>query len=875
MKKFFLLLLTSLSLVSLAGAWPGSNPSRVVLQAFWWDYWNNNYQNGWYNYLTELAPRLKSMGVDAVWIPPTSKGGGGTNDVGYGIFDHYDLGDKYQKGNVKTRLGTKDEYLRMVAVMHANGIDVIQDVVLNHSNGTGGLGAVEGNDKGGKDPNAISGWDEDNPWKNFRYTSFATPATDESKNDYLNRSGRWFKNWQNFNRSGSPNWGFNDYSYPLHKEMFGPDISYSQSSINTNGARSTAATYGLATIYDPNQSAGYMKQQAIEWGVWMKKQSGIDGVRLDATKHFEWDVTEAFLYNLQWGSGFYGSKKTWANGGDNMWAVAEYIPEGGQPSMENHIDGVQGRTGTFDFNLRDQVYNMVSGDGFYDVSAIPGGQISSVYRNRTVNFVNNHDTFRPRLNNGNYAGWYDGVHEASEPDDYPQDPDKWEDSNELRKHIDPFGRLVPAAYALSAAVDGSLQVFFEDVFNISNSNRFNHNPTLSDNANLPARGKIANIIWAKRAIVWETAAYKVRTSEAGVFFNPGSSKNDLIAIERSGKAVIAVNDNGSSDQSAWIDTDFQPGTQIKDYSGNTGYTYTVDASKRIQVIVPKAVKDAQGNVTGGYVIIAKTGFDGFTFNPVSRTTTQEWEMAEDLGDSHVNSLKQGGAVKPFLWYGSIQSSLTKQPMQYVGKVFAKGGTTVTIEVKSSDPGKNLFAQIPYQYRPAPGVIVQQPFFYYTLKSGSGQGSFSFTYTPTSDGWVSIGVGNNDIGTIGSNTKIPAFVKVTYTAPSTVNTKLFAKEDATETSNPDTETPSEFSLEPNFPNPFNPSTTLKFTLPSDMHVKIVVFNALGQQVSTVADQDFKAGKNAVNFEANNLSTGVYFYKVITTAGTKTGKMMLMK
>lgn len=46
---------------------------KVVLQAFWWDYYNSNYTDQWANYLAELAPRLKSMGIDAIWIPPTPK----------------------------------------------------------------------------------------------------------------------------------------------------------------------------------------------------------------------------------------------------------------------------------------------------------------------------------------------------------------------------------------------------------------------------------------------------------------------------------------------------------------------------------------------------------------------------------------------------------------------------------------------------------------------------------------------------------------------------------------------------------------------------------------------------------------------------------
>ena len=92
---------------------------KTVFQGFWWDYWNGNFPNGWANYLTELAPRLKAAGFNAVWLPPVYKNGS-TGSVGYSPFDMYDLGDKYQKGggspDVRTRVGTKDELLRLIAV---------------------------------------------------------------------------------------------------------------------------------------------------------------------------------------------------------------------------------------------------------------------------------------------------------------------------------------------------------------------------------------------------------------------------------------------------------------------------------------------------------------------------------------------------------------------------------------------------------------------------------------------------------------------------------------------------------------------------------------------------------------------------------------
>jgi hypothetical protein len=150
---------------------------KATLQAFWWDYKNDNYPFSWSNYLTEMAPRLKSMGFDAIWIPPSYKNQA-PSWVGYGPMDHYDLGDKFQKGapNVYTGMGTKDELLRMIAVMHANGIEVVQDVVLNHVDGAGTATGA-----GGQDPEPTYSLVTNSGFKNFRYACYATPAIDEQQ----------------------------------------------------------------------------------------------------------------------------------------------------------------------------------------------------------------------------------------------------------------------------------------------------------------------------------------------------------------------------------------------------------------------------------------------------------------------------------------------------------------------------------------------------------------------------------------------------------------------------------------------------------------------------------------------------------------------
>lgn len=89
------------------------------------------------------------------------------------------------------------------------------------------------------------------------------------------------------------------------------------------------------------------------------------------------------------------------------------------------------------------------------------------------------------------------------------------------------------------------------------------------------------------------------------------------------------------------------------------------------------------------------------------------------------------------------------------------------------------------------------------------------------------------------------------------------------------TPENYSLEQNYPNPFNPSTTIKFRIPENSFVSLKVYNVLGKEVATLVNEEKNAGIFEVNFNANNLSSGVYFYKLETGNFVKTNKMILLK
>ena len=710
----------------------GQDTKKIVLQGFWWDFKNNNYPQGWANYLSDLSPRLRKMGIDAVWVPVNQKNAN-PSSVGYSPFDHYDLGDKFQKSNLKTPFGDKDEYLRMVGVMHRNGIDVVQDIVLNHIDGAG-----SGSGFGGVDSAGLTFYSSNRPgsnyqditvdptggFKNFRYVSFTTPATTETRSNYLARNGRWPKNWQNFNPGpGDTRFSGDD----LSRITFGPDVAFYPNSI------------GLSSIstFNPVQESDYMRKRAREWMIWLRKQTGIDGYRLDAIKHFPASVCEDIIWNLQNNAGF-------ASGTDQMFTVGEWV--GGKTELDAWVDAVQGRAGTFDFGLRGfnnspGFYGMVYGLGNYDLSNLPGIQQDRRYR--TAPFINNHDTFRPSQpsagsptlqTNGNY------------PVDGSGNPRRWTSGSELSPNIDPREPRLTAAYAIMMSMDGHPNIFFEDLFDVGTTGkRYIHFP--QSETDLPVRQSIANIIKCHKKFDFKSGAYRVRSAEQTVFFD-GSTAQDLIVFERSAKAIIAVTDNFTTNQAAWIDCDFAVGTVLKDYTGNFADVTVVTRPNgvpggRVRVQAPRCNGSANNTINKGVAIYALKSQEAF-FNqpfPISnRTTTHEWELADDLGDSNPKSLRQGGALP--------NRSLAER---WAGKIFAASGKTITYKLFPSFTDRNLTLLLTNEC----GLVID---------SVKGVGPLTKTFTPAQNSWFQFRAKNSS----DTNASQRVWINVTYTAPDSIN-----------------------------------------------------------------------------------------------------------
>ena len=89
-------------------------------------------------------------------------------------------------------------------------------------------------------------------------------------------------------------------------------------------------------------------------------------------------------------------------------------------------------------------------------------------------------------------------------------------------------------------------------------------------------------------------------------------------------------------------------------------------------------------------------------------------------------------------------------------------------------------------------------------------------------------------------------------------------------------PNKFFVDQNYPNPFNPTTTIKFGLPAESVVDLRIYDILGREVvALVSNKSLKAGTHSYDFNASNIASGTYIYRLTTDNNVVTKKMLLLK
>lgn len=326
----------------------------VMIQYFEWYLPNDG---SLWRHLEQDAPHLKETGVTSVWIPPAYKADE-QGDEGYATYDLYDLGEFDQKGGVRTKYGTRAELLDAIEALHRCGISVYMDVVLNHKAGgdypeSFPVVEVAGDNRNVEiseqmDCEAFTGYVF--PGRGDRYSSFKWHWHHFSGVDYNRLTGR----------NG------------IYR-IIGPGKGWSKGVDSENG------NYDFLMFNDLDLDNPDVAEELIRWGDWVAGQTGIDGVRMDAIKHMDYNFIVRFLDNLR------------ARYGNEFYAVGEYWNRDHETLVE-YVDKTGGCIDLFDVPLHFNFHEASRQHEDYDLSTILDGSLVSTNMLNVVTFVDNHDS---------------------------------------------------------------------------------------------------------------------------------------------------------------------------------------------------------------------------------------------------------------------------------------------------------------------------------------------------------------------------------------------------------------------------------------------------------------------------------------------------
>ena len=309
-----------------------------------------------WNKLTKDAKHLENIGMTHLWLPPAYKGAGGVNDVGYGVYDLYDLGEFNQKGAIQTKYGTKEEYLNAIKVLKENNIKVLADIVLNHK-----MGADETED--------VLAIQDDASNRNISLTD-AIPIRVWTKYTFPGRGDTYsnFKwNWTHFH---GVDWDENTGKAAIYK-FYGKHWDEDVDKENGN------YDYLMGADIDLNNFD--VVKELKKWGKWYLETTGVDGFRLDAVKHIRSEFYPEWLGELR------------EKSGKKLFAVGEYW-SANIDVINNFIKKTDGCMSLFDVPLHYNFYRASVSNGEFNMSKIFDGTIVGTNPEKAVTFVDNHDT---------------------------------------------------------------------------------------------------------------------------------------------------------------------------------------------------------------------------------------------------------------------------------------------------------------------------------------------------------------------------------------------------------------------------------------------------------------------------------------------------
>jgi alpha-amylase len=330
------------------------NPNGVMMQFF---HWYNAPDGSLWNEFKEHVVELKEAGFTAVWLPPAYKGSAGGYDVGYSVYDMYDLGEFDQKGSVRTKYGTRDELLAAVAEARGCGLQIYWDVVLNHRMG------------GDEEEDFIA-----TPFSNDnRHEQVGEPRTIRSHTHFTfpGRNKKYSEmewHWWHFTATDTDNYNPDSNDIFLFEgKSFDEEVDMEKGSFD----------YLMGCDVDVKHEE--VQHEIKRWGEWFLDTVGMDGVRFDAVKHVEAGFFPDWLNHVR----NYAKRR--------IFAVGEYWSYEIE-ALHHFISITNGDVALFDAPLHRNFSEASKAGNSFDMSQIFENTLVKNEPALAVTIVANHDT---------------------------------------------------------------------------------------------------------------------------------------------------------------------------------------------------------------------------------------------------------------------------------------------------------------------------------------------------------------------------------------------------------------------------------------------------------------------------------------------------
>lgn len=320
-------------------------------------HWYNPADGSLWNELHDKIEGLANLGITAVWLPPTYKGNAGGMDVGYAVYDMYDLGEFDQKGTVRTKYGTKDELVRAVNRCKELKVQTYADVVFNHR--------IGGDEEETFNATPVSSENRHHQIDEMREIRSDTKFT------FPGRAGKYSAFQWNYTHFTAVDTDFNDNLYKavylIEGKSFDTNVDMEKGSFD----------YLMGCDVDVNHPD--VQQELKNWGTWYLNEVGLDGVRFDAVKHIEAGFFPDWLVHVR------------SQAGRDIFAVGEYWSYD-LGALKHFLHLTQGLVTLFDAPLHLTFSNASKSDSNFDLRKIFDGSLVSQAPELAVTLVSNHDT---------------------------------------------------------------------------------------------------------------------------------------------------------------------------------------------------------------------------------------------------------------------------------------------------------------------------------------------------------------------------------------------------------------------------------------------------------------------------------------------------